>query len=136
MHMMPIANRTNSPPHGRHVTFAAESNSDEEFDYLTLTEAAGLIPGRNAGRKLSVDTIWRWCLRGVGGGIRLKSVMIGGRRFTKRQWLEEFIAARSVLSEAESNLTPMLRTTNQRAAAAKRASEQLRAIWSNLDRPV
>ena len=136
MHLMPNANRTNPVPYGRHSTIAAKSKSVEEFDYLTLIEAARLIPGRDVGRKLSVDTIWRWCLRGVGEGIRLKSVIIGGRRFTKRQWMQEFIEDRNLSSETKNGPKPMLRTTNQRSAATKSASEQLRAMWCKSNRPV
>lgn len=55
--------------------------------YLTFPEAAASLPG-----KPSVSTIHRWRLKGV-RGIRLSTVVIGGRRFVDRAALEDFIRA-------------------------------------------
>jgi len=58
-------------------------------EYITLTQAAKLTPGRP-----STNCLWRWCRRGViarnGERIRLEHVRIGGKLFTQRRWLEEF----------------------------------------------
>src|SRR5437016_1510804 len=63
------------------------SASDEPFplngDVLTLAEAAALIPGRTPGKRVYVNTVWRWCRKGV-RGVRLQSVLIGGQRCTTR----------------------------------------------------
>src|ERR1051325_1987914 len=32
--------------------------------YMTLTEAAKLIPGRRPGKRVSLGTLWRWCMQG------------------------------------------------------------------------
>lgn len=57
--------------------------------YITLTEAAKIAPGRP-----STNCIWRWCRRGVlsrgGERVRLQHVRIGGMIYTTAAWLEEF----------------------------------------------
>jgi hypothetical protein len=105
-----------------------ENNLNPEFpEYMTLSEAAKLIPGRKPGRRVSTDTVWRWCLRGVSNGLRLKSVLIGGQRCTTRRWLQEFIEARSLLSEPEA--VPQPRSSGQRESESKKAAEELRHRW-------
>jgi len=37
-------------------------------------------------------TVWRWSQRGV-RGVRLESILVGGKRFTSREAIERFIAA-------------------------------------------
>ena len=59
-----------------------------------MTEAAALLPGRKPGKRLYVNTVWRWCMKGLRNGVRLRSVLIGGQRLTTRRWLQEFIQAR------------------------------------------
>lgn len=58
-------------------------------DYITLTEAAKIAPGRP-----STNCIWRWCRRGVkargGERVRLQHVRIGGMIYTTARWLEAF----------------------------------------------
>src|SRR5262249_11460286 len=61
--------------------------------YLTLSQAAKLIPGRRPGKAASLKTVWRYCTRGIRNGIRLQSKMVGGHRCTTRGWVEEFIDA-------------------------------------------
>jgi hypothetical protein len=56
---------------------------------LSLSEAGRTLPQRP-----SPVTMWRWSRRGI-RGIRLESILIGGRRFTSREALGRFIAARS-----------------------------------------
>jgi hypothetical protein len=98
-------------------------------DYLTLTEAAKLIPGREPGKRISVGTIWRWCKRGVRNGIRLQSVLIGQQRYTTKLWLQEFIDAVTKTAEPVGNEPPHSRTPRQRQAAAERATEELKKLW-------
>lgn len=105
-----------------------DEQADVDFCFITLAQAARLIPGREPGRKISIDSIWRWCIRGV-RGVRLRSVLIGGRRFTTRQWLLEFIETRSRLSEAEPLTVQLPRTVRQRNKASADASRELRALW-------
>jgi len=58
-------------------------------DYLTLSQAARLVPGR-----LAASTLWRWHRRGVraasGQRVRLRCVRFGRRLYTTAEWLEEF----------------------------------------------
>jgi hypothetical protein len=60
-------------------------------DLMTLTEAAREIPGRKPGHPLGVNTLHRWCSRGV-RGVKLRSILFGGHRMTTRAWLAEFLA--------------------------------------------
>ncbi|MCC7085498.1 MAG: DUF1580 domain-containing protein, partial [Pirellulales bacterium] len=46
----------------------------------SLPEACRLIPGRP-----HLATIYRWFRRGVRGGIRLETALVGGRRYTSRE---------------------------------------------------
>lgn len=60
-------------------------------DYVTLEEAAQMVPTRP-----SHTTIWRWCCRGIyvrGADqlVRMRFVRIGRKYFTKPDWVEEFI---------------------------------------------
>jgi hypothetical protein len=56
-------------------------------DYLIpLRKALSLIP-----RQIDYSTLWHWT-KGV-KGVKLQSVMIGGRLFTKPSWVEEYLAA-------------------------------------------
>jgi len=104
------------------------------FDYLTLIEAANRIPGRRYGKRISVGTVWRWCKRGVRGGIRLRSVLVGGQRCTTEQWLKEFIEAMNQDAEPETVIHLKPRTPNQRQRASERAIEELKAAWEKRKR--
>ncbi len=42
------------------------------------------------GSKPSMSTVWRWVLKGARGRT-LRSTLIGGRRYTRRRWVREFI---------------------------------------------
>ena len=69
--------------------------------YLTLAEAAQLLP-----RTLATCTVWRWCVKGfyirfVDEIIRLRHVRIGRKMFTTEEWLEQFIDDLSAAREAE-----------------------------------
>lgn len=84
-------------------------------DYITLTEAANIAPGRP-----SANCIWRWCRRGVlsrgGERVRLQHVRIGGRVYTTARWLEEFGRR---LAEADAKYFDLC----EAAAEAARAQE-------------
>jgi len=107
-----------------------DRKNPEVTDYMTLTEAAKLIPGRKPGSRISTDTVWRWCLRGVGNGLRLRSVLIGGQRYTTRRWLQEFIDARNSSRGEEEPTMPRLRTPRQRQTGAESATEELKKLWN------
>ena len=60
--------------------------------------AAGIrsLPGRP-----SVSTGYRFALRGI-KGIRLESIVVGGRRFTSREALRRFVAGTTQAAEPRS----------------------------------
>jgi hypothetical protein len=66
-------------------------NSTEELDI------GQLVTFREAGRFLPEDfrpcyqTWWRWWRKGV-KGTKLKTALLGGRRFTTRAAIEEFVS--------------------------------------------
>jgi hypothetical protein len=53
------------------------------------------IPAAKIAEELRIHpaTVRRWCLGGIRGGIRLRSVQIGGRRYVDRRDVREFLAA-------------------------------------------
>jgi len=67
------------------IAIAAEAAQE----YITLTQAAKLAPGRP-----STNCLWRWCRRGVkarsGEVVCLEHVRVGGKLFTCKQWVRDF----------------------------------------------
>lgn len=63
---------------------------------LTLAEAAALLPGRP-----HIETVRRWCLKGLAGGVRLEYFRSGGKLFTTRPAIEAFLAAQNGYDPAE-----------------------------------
>lgn len=99
-------------PNGREANGEAGSLRDAR-DYLTITQASHLLPGRP-----HVSTLHRWRLRGV-RGVRLQTCLVGGRRYTTREWLVEFINATSGASPLSAE-----GAKNDRREAAIRAAEK------------
>lgn len=58
-------------------------------DLLTLGQAAKIAPGRP-----SSNCLWRWCRRGVlsraGERVYLQHVRVGGKVYTRAEWLEDY----------------------------------------------
>lgn len=52
---------------------------------LTIPQAAKV-----AG--VSVQSVWRWALTGVRGGVKLPTALRGGRRYTSPRSIEQFFA--------------------------------------------
>lgn len=88
-------------------------------DYMRLTAAAELIPERP-----HVSTLRRWTKQGV-RGVRLKSCLIGGRRYTSKLWLDEFVVAVSQSGEQTGDSTVCEPTGRNLAARANAAVEEL-----------
>jgi hypothetical protein len=79
-----------------------------------------------AAKLLGVDraTVWRWTLRGV-QGVRLESILLGGRRFTTRQAVERFVERRSG-SQQPSPPPGSTQTSRRRAIdAAEKSFDKL-----------
>ena len=100
-----------------------------------MSEAAALLPGRKPGKRLYVNTVWRWCVKGLRNGARLRSVLVGGQRLTTRRWLQEFIQAMSEARDPGGCSPPVIRTPRQRQSASERAAEELKAAWKQRRRP-
>lgn len=83
---------------------------------LSLTDAAKTLPGRP-----HISSIFRWVARGV-RGVKLESVLVGGRRFVSREALERFSAA--VTAAAAGEPRPV-RTPRQRERAIERAEKEM-----------
>ncbi len=64
-----------------------------------LSEYCNRIPSRVLGKRLNRATLWRWALHG-----RLRTVQIGGGRFTCDAWVCKFIHGGS-----RAPITPALR---------------------------
>jgi hypothetical protein len=65
-------------------------------ELMSISEASRLLPN-NPGP----ETIWRWRTKGI-RGIRLQTVLIGGRRFVTRKAIEEFIERLTEAAEQRS----------------------------------
>ena len=104
-------------------------NAPDEREYLTLNQAAKLIPGR-CGDRISLKSLHRWCRKGLRNGALLRSERVGGSRCTTRPWLEEFFEALTRDSEPEGHPRPVPRTSSGRRASWERAVEELEAAWA------
>ena len=56
---------------------------------LTVSAAAKSLPERR-----HIATVWRWLHAGC-RGVKLESVLIGGRRYTSKEAIQRFIASTS-----------------------------------------
>lgn len=84
---------------------------------LSIGDATKFLPGHP-----HVSTLWRWRMRGV-RGIRLETILIGGRRFTSREAIERFVAA--INTDFACGETLPRRTRKQRQLAIECAKRQL-----------
>ena len=69
---------------------------------VTLEEAAQLAPGIRPGKCASVAALRRWAKRGM-RGIRLDTIIAGGRRCTSREAVQRFF---ELLTEAREPEPP------------------------------
>jgi hypothetical protein len=70
-------------------------NGDTSSDYLSLSQAARELPGRP-----HISTLHRWRQRGV-SGVKLQTCVVGGRRYTTREWLLEFQVATTAARDGQ-----------------------------------
>jgi hypothetical protein len=75
---------------------------------LSLGQACRVVPG-----KVNPSTIWRWHRLGV-RGVKLETVVLGGRRFTSREAIGRFAQASTRAAESH---------TSAAAAPAQRSAE-------------
>ncbi|MCY2989940.1 MAG: DUF1580 domain-containing protein [Planctomycetota bacterium] len=91
----------------------------EEDRLLTFNEAAKrYLPDRS---RPSYSTWWRWWRRGI-KGIRLATVVVGGRRYTTASAVQDWIDKVTAAASGESR---PIRTPRQRELCIKRAEETL-----------
>lgn len=82
---------------------------------ISLTEAARRLPGRP-----NITTVWRWRNRGV-RGVRLETILSGGRRFTSVEAIARFHRAVTAASDGE---LPCTASPRQRELAIQRAERR------------
>jgi hypothetical protein len=88
----------------------------EKEHLLSMTEAAKQLPGRP-----NVATLWRWRTSGC-RGIKLETVLSGGRRYTSVEALRRFLKR---VTDAADGAIDRPRTSRQRAADISRAEKEL-----------
>lgn len=78
--------------------------SDEQL--IPIQEVPRHLPTKSTGRRVHISAVYRWIKHGVAGGIRLKTVKMGGSTYTSKEALQRFAdrlsAARDTLSKAAS----------------------------------
>lgn len=85
-------------------------------ELLSLREASQLLPG-----KPHVSTLHRWRLRGI-RGVKLITVMVGGKRWVHPDALRDFSAAITAAREnGASNAVPLTRTRRRSVKKAEQA---------------
>ena len=87
---------------------------------LTISQAAKSLPTRP-----NVSTVWRWIQRGV-RGVKLDSVVVGGRRLTSKEALQSFVE-RSTANSSGASLPPSCPTSRQREAEIRSAEHEFDA---------
>lgn len=79
---------------------------------LSLSAAAKLLPGRP-----HISTVWRFAQKGV-RGVRLETIVSGGRRFTTHEALERFVGRTTAAANGVSAPTPAANTKRRAAEIA------------------
>jgi hypothetical protein len=87
---------------------------------ISFAQAPTILPGRP-----SFQSLHRWATKGR-RGVRLESVLIGGRRYTTREAFFRFVERLTAIAdgEAATELT-ISRSSRQRRADHDRATAQL-----------
>ena len=91
---------------------------DSEDDLITFNEAAAALPEHS---RPSLATWWRWWRHGV-RGVKLRTWLCGGRRYTTRGAVRQFITE---LTAAASGAPLPIRTPRQRQQAIEVAEREL-----------
>jgi hypothetical protein len=83
---------------------------------LTMAEAAKSLPGRP-----HASSIWRWYKKGA-RGVRLETILRGGRRFTSVEAIERFIIATTAAADGQPKPR---RTPRQHERAITKAEAEI-----------
>src|SRR5579871_3728719 len=89
---------------------------------VPIADAPSEIPG-----KPHLATVYRWWQRGVRGGIKLETALVGNRRFTSHEAIQRFVDRLSGGDGAQSGAPVQHRTPTQRQRAAEKANTELAA---------
>jgi hypothetical protein len=81
-----------------------------------VTEAPEHIPGGP-----SQASVWRWVLTGV-GGVKLESILIGGKRFTSAESIQRFCDRRTAAADGDTPPNQTQRQREREITAAERES--------------
>lgn len=73
----------------------------------------------DSGNRIHSSTAWRWVQRGI-RGIRLESILIGGKRYSSLEKLDAFIAATTAAADGDGQPVRTSRQRDQEIAAAER----------------
>lgn len=92
---------------------------------ISLADAARRLPGRRAGKKPRIETLYRWTAHGC-RGVVLESVQIGGTRCTSVEALDRYFAA--LTAQAMPGTPPAPPTTRLSAARRRQVEKAQREL--------
>jgi len=87
-----------------------------------VNEIPAQVPKTTTGKKVSLATCWRWIQRGC-RGVKLESVLIGGKRYTSLEALQRFVERTTAAADGTSLLS-----TSTPSAARKRHEQACREL--------
>ncbi len=97
------------------------SMDDYRKRWLTLPEAAALLPRRRRGKKVSPSTLWRWARHGL-QGVYLQVWQVGGGMCTNLESIDRFCEELSEKRGLRKHQDP---ASSDNAVDAKLASKGL-----------
>ena len=92
----------------------------ESEDLIPINDAPKFIPGRPC-----IQSVYRHILKGNRHGIRLESILCGGKRFTSKQAIARWIAA---LNQPPACASPTI-TPKQRQRQSQAARDVLKSEY-------
>lgn len=84
-----------------------------------LAEYTQRLPSSRPSRRLNRATLWRWALRGMRGGRKLRTVTAGAARLTCDAWVWEFLTPSAQPNEHRA-VSPSLLSATERESIARR----------------
>jgi len=96
---------------------------------MTLPAACQWL-GQRTGRVPATSTMWRWCLKGVRGGIRLECFRVGGTTYVTPAAIRRFIERTSSATAVE--VSPAGVSVRDEAQVVEHRAEQVAAAQRRL----
>lgn len=93
----------------------------ENETLIAFADACRAFPGR----KVCIQTLHRWRLRGV-RGVKLETCLVGNFRFTSKEAIQRFIEAQNAGDSKPAKLSSSQR--QRQSAAARRELEAMGAV--------